>query len=170
MPGISTEYLAEQIEATNGRLEKALETLNSQGTALRAELADLDKGIGKINTSLAWMKGLTAFVGLSVLGMFYMAYQAGNQVGKIESAIGTLQKTTEEIKAELKSRDDRFVVAVTAMQKSADESREAIDDLKIRLKGHSDDVVRLQASVDRFNGGIDKINETVLKAMAKMAR
>ena len=82
----------------------------------------------------------------------------------------TLQKTTEEIKADLKSRDDRFVVAVTAMQKSADESRKAIDDLKIRLKGHSDDVARLQASVDRFNGGIDKINETVLKAMAKMAR
>jgi ABC-type transporter Mla subunit MlaD len=99
-----------------------------------------------------------------------MVYQAGNKAGQIDATITSLQKTTEEIRAELKARDDRFNAASSALQKTADESRKATDELKTSLKGHSDDITRLQAAVDHLNGGIDKINDTVTKMIARMQR
>jgi hypothetical protein len=55
MPGLSSEYLAQQIQQTNRRLAEAIDAFRHETIAPRGAIADLDAEIGKINTSLCWI-------------------------------------------------------------------------------------------------------------------
>lgn len=166
-PSMTDRELADEIRETARHLTEAIDGLRREAADFRT---DIKVEVARINSSLAWMRAIATIAGISMLGLLTMVYQAGDKAGRIESTVITLQKTTEEIKADLKARDDRIAAIATTAQKAAEESRKATDDLKANLKGHSDDMARLQAAVDHFNVGIDKINEMVGKAMSKGAR
>ncbi len=102
---VHTDELARQIQETNARLSEAIETIHSEGLALRDELSNLRTDLGKINTSLAWMKGISGFVGISVVGIGMMVFQAGERSGRMAQAIATLQKTTDELRTDVRTRD-----------------------------------------------------------------
>ena len=64
--------------------------------------------------------------------------------------MSALQKATEELRADFKSRD-----AVVA-ERVAD-TRKATEDVRSTLKGQSADMARIQESLDRLNEGIGRV-------------
>lgn len=157
-PSATDQQLAEEIRQTNRSLAEAVAALRAEGAAVRESLAalkgdlkaelesirgDLKTEAGKIHTSLAWMKGIAGIIGVSLVGLLGMTYQAGNQAGQIESAITALQKTTEEIRSDLKDRDKSFTVALEEVRKSNEE-------IRIAVKGQAGDMAGLRSSIDRL--------------------
>ncbi len=96
MPGISTEYLAEQIEASNTRLTKSLDDLTrkleegqKEFYQFRLELTDK---LSAIQNSLAWAKGIAVLVVLPVvLGLVTYSYKAADRAARIEVSIIALK-------------------------------------------------------------------------------
>lgn len=147
---VQTDELARQIQQTNDRLREVIDALHSEGTALRGEIGDLKTAVGKINNSLGWMKGITGLAGASLLGVAAMVYQAGERAGRIEGAIASLQKTTDEIGADLKTRDRAVVDAIA-------EARKINEELRTGMKGQSDDLSRIQTTLDRLADSVGQM-------------
>src|SRR4051794_13901429 len=125
MPGISTEYLAEQIQETNRRLTEAIDSLRDEAVALRGGIAelrtDLKTEIGKINASLYWMKliggSVAAIRTTAALGVMGLAFQAGHETGRIEAVLASLQKITQELGSDFKARDNLVADALGEMRR-----------------------------------------------------
>ncbi len=147
MPGISTEYLAEQIQETNRRLTGAIDALRDEAVALCGGIAELKAEVGQINTSLHWMKliggSVAAIVTTVALGVMGLAFQVGHEVARIEGTVASLQKTTEELRSDFKARDKLVADALTETRKASEEAR-------VGIKGQSADMARIQETLDRL--------------------
>jgi hypothetical protein len=96
MPGISTEYLAEQIEASNDRLTKAIDDLarkveDGQKEFIQFRL-DLTDKLSAIQNSLSWAKGIAVLVVLPVVfGVVAWSYKAADRAARIEESVIALR-------------------------------------------------------------------------------
>lgn len=179
-PSVTDQQLAEEIRQTNKRLDDAIATLRAEGSALREKLTtiqaelkvemqgitgglkvelesirgDIKAEIGKINNSLGWMKALTGaatgIIGLSLTGVALMIYQAGQRDARIELGVASLQKVTEEIRADLKARDKSMSDSLEGMRKSDDE-------IRIVVKGLGSDMTGLRSSFDHMNEIVSRL-------------
>jgi hypothetical protein len=101
MPGISTEYLAEQIEATNERLTKAIEELTRKVDEGQKEFVnfrlDLTDKLSAIRNSMGWVKGLTALVIVPAsLAIAAFSYKATDRAARLEESIIALRDHAKE--------------------------------------------------------------------------
>lgn len=140
---VQTDELARQIQEMNARLGDVIDTIHSEGTALRGEIGSLRTDIGKINTSLAWMKGISGIVGASLVGMGVIIYQAGERTGQMAQAIASLQKASDELRHDSKTRDSEVADAIV-------ESRKITEDVRKSMKGQGEDMSRIQTTLDRL--------------------
>lgn len=130
---LTVTELAQEVRDSNRRLADAIDIRG-----------DLRTEVGKINFSLAWIKGIAGFAGLSLVALSGLIYQAGERTGRIEKSIESLQKTTEELRDDFKARDKQVGDAISeAMQK-------ATQGLTAAIKKQGDDLNRLQGSLDRL--------------------
>jgi uncharacterized protein (UPF0212 family) len=101
MPGISTEYLAEQIEASNDRLTKAIEDISRKVDDSQKEFVhfrlDLTDKLSAIQNSLSWAKWITAMIVVPiVLGLAAFSYKATDRAARIEESIVALRDHAKE--------------------------------------------------------------------------
>ena len=90
MPGISTEYLAEQIEATNERIARGIEDLNRKADEGQKEFIafrlDLTDKLSAIRNSLGWVKGIAvAVIVPSALAIAAFSYTALDRAARWKS-------------------------------------------------------------------------------------
>jgi hypothetical protein len=164
MPGISTEYLAEQLQETNRRLTEAIDALRDEAVALRSGVAelntDLKTELARINTSLSWAKWIGGTVATintaSVLGVPSLAYQVGHRVAQIEGTIAGLQRTTEELRADFKVQDNRNADALA-------ETRKASKEVEVGVEGQSADIARIQQSSVRLENRLAEMTKPSTK-------
>ena len=76
--------------------------------------------------------------------MVAFAIQAGERVAAIESAVTSLQKSTEEFRTDFKARDKQAIDAVA-------EARKASEDLRVSVKAQSSDLASIQESMYRLH-------------------
>jgi len=85
-----------------------------------------------------------AILTAAALGVLGLAYQAGNEVGRIESTGASLKTTAEELRSDFKSRDKVMADALVEMRKGSEEARAGI-------KGQGADIARIQGTLDRLD-------------------
>jgi len=143
MPGISTEYLAEQIKETNQRLERTESRFADAIERLREATQRSEVQVTEINVNLRYFRKIgwtLAGCALGVLGSsFYAAYRAG----QIEGTVIALQKDSGRIEG-----------AVLALQKDSSETKGAVLGLQKDSSEIKGAVLGLQKDIARVDGAI----------------
>jgi hypothetical protein len=111
MPGISTEYLAEQIEASNERLTKAIDDLTRKVEDGQKEFIsfrlDLTDKLSAIRNSLSWAKGIAVLVALPVVfGVAAWSCKAADRAARIEESVIALRDHAKEQDARISALID----------------------------------------------------------------
>jgi hypothetical protein len=101
MPGISTEYLAEQIEASNERLTRAIDELTRKVEKGQEEFIsfrlDLTDKLSAIRNSMGWVKGIAALVIVpAALAIAAFSYKATDRAARLEESIIALRDHAKE--------------------------------------------------------------------------
>ncbi len=178
MPGISTEYLAEQIQETNRRLTEAIDALRDEAAALRSGVAelktDLKTEVAKINTSLSWAKRIggtvATIITASVLGVLGLAYQVGHRVAQIEGSIAGLHRTTEELRADFKEVGRRVAQiegTIAGLQKTTEELRADFKEVGRRVAQIEGTIAGLQKTTEELRADFKARDKLITDALAE---
>ena len=113
MAGLSTESLAEPIEASNDRLTKAIDDLTRKVEEGQREFAafriDLANKLSAIETGLSWAKGIAVLVVLpSVFGLAAGSYKAADRAARIEESVIVLKESVIVLRDHAREQDARI--------------------------------------------------------------
>lgn len=112
MPGISTEYLAEQIEASNERLTKAIEDLTRKVEEGQKEFVafrlDVTKSVHDFGNDLKWVKRIGAFVATLLVAAIFGAGRVIWDASAVNAEVKQQGKVLEEVRSEVKQQGARL--------------------------------------------------------------
>ena len=165
MPGIPTEHLADQINPTNERLERAEKEL---ARAVREMTREFVHFRTEVSSDLRWIKrngGLLAACAITLIGTaVYVVHRAT----QIEDAVFALQKDTAQINGNF----TRLENTVVALQKDVVQVKTGVANLEnnfARLEGSvvalRQDTTALKADfkarADRLSHALDRIEKAL---------
>jgi predicted nucleic acid-binding Zn-ribbon protein len=163
MPGIPTEHLADQINRTNERLERAEKQLAEAIREMTREFASLR---ADVSADFRWMKRIGGFLAACALGLLGTAFYVVHRATQIEDAVIALQKDT----ARTNSNFARLESTVVALQNDTTQIKTSVVGLQnnfARLEGSvvalRQDTTDLKADFkardDRLNHTLDRIEK-----------